>query len=214
MLEEQYEEAYKMILEERGKNSDIESTMYDEYDNKLSEMKTYIVDKVDEFLQFKGKEIYEQAKHDVINDPRMAEHKVALDRITDIMSDFLTEEELQLGTSKKLEDAQKRIERLQADLKKQEGRNIRLSTENTQMGQQLEEAVGILREQQETVVVTEQKERAKKAGNVQGRGQSLTDEKLIAEYHADEEEGEQPQGTEQKVLVEGLDDIKKLAGYK
>jgi hypothetical protein len=144
----------------------------------------------------------------------MAEHKVALDRITDIMSDFLTEEELQLGTSKKLEDAQKRIERLQADLKKQEGRNIRLSTENTQMGQQLEEAVGILREQQETVVVTEQKERAKKAGNVQGRGQSLTDEKLIAEYHADEEEGEQPQGTEQKVLVEGLDDIKKLAGYK
>jgi hypothetical protein len=213
-IDEQYEDAYKMIEEERGKNNDIESSMYEEYDNKLSEMKGYIVDKVDEFLKFKGQEIYEQAKHDVLNDPRMAEHRVALDKITDIMADFLTEEELQLGTSKKLEEAQKKVERLQADLKKQEGRNIRLSTDNTKLGQQLEEAVNILQEQEETEVVSEQNERAKKAAKVQGRGHSnMEEEKLLSEYNAETPEEEEPQGNGE-VLVEGLDEIKKLAGYK
>jgi len=52
--------------------------MYEEYDNKLNQMKSYIVDKVDEFLQLKGSEIYEQARRDVLSDPRLAEHKVNL----------------------------------------------------------------------------------------------------------------------------------------
>jgi hypothetical protein len=60
-LEEGYEEAYEMLKEERSKNKNIEVSLYEEYDNKLAEMKDYIVDKVDQFLQFKGSEIYEQA---------------------------------------------------------------------------------------------------------------------------------------------------------
>ena len=75
-LEEGYEEAYQMLLQEREKNNTLEVDMYEEYDKKLGEMKDYIVDKVDQFLQFKGAEIYEQAKRDVLNDPRMAEHKI------------------------------------------------------------------------------------------------------------------------------------------
>jgi hypothetical protein len=216
MLEEQYEEAWKMIKEEQGKNNDLESTMYDEYDNKLNEMKSYIVDKVDEFLQFKGKEIYEQAKRDILNDPRMAEHKVVLDRVVSDISDYLTEEELQLGTSRKLEDVQKKLEKLQSELKRQEGRNIRLSTENTQMGQKLEEAVKIIQENEafeSETALTEQNERANRAGTVQGRGHSVTDEKLIAEYHNDDAPAA-TQGEEPATLMENLDDIKRLAGYK
>ena len=89
-LEEGYEEAYEMLTQEKGKNQTLEVEMYEEYDKKLSEMKEYIVDKVDQFLQFKGQEIYEQAKLEIVNDPRMAEHKVALNKIVDITANYLS----------------------------------------------------------------------------------------------------------------------------
>ena len=60
-LEEGYEEAYQMLKTEREKNQNLEVEMYEEYDGKLSEMKEYIVDKVDQFLQLKGKEINHQS---------------------------------------------------------------------------------------------------------------------------------------------------------
>ena len=56
-LEEGYEEAYQMLKSERSKNGNIEVELYEEYDKKLQEMKEYIVDKVDQFLQAKGQEI-------------------------------------------------------------------------------------------------------------------------------------------------------------
>ena len=70
-LEEGYEEAYQMLKAERAKNENLEVEMYEEYDQKLAEMKEYIVDKVDQFLQLKGHEIYEQARRDVLADPRL-----------------------------------------------------------------------------------------------------------------------------------------------
>jgi len=180
MLEEQYEEAYKMILEERGKNSDIESTMYEEYESKLNDMKTYIVEKVDQFLQLKGREIYEQAYRDATNDPLMAEHKVVLDKIVDLTSDYLSEEDIQFATGKKLEESQSEAEKLKAQVKMMEGRNIRLSTENTKMQSQLNEAAGLLRD---TRTLNEQKERVEQAANATGRGQVVleNDEKIISE---------------------------------
>ena len=99
-LEEGYEEAYQMLLQEREKNNTLEVDMYEEYDKKLGEMKDYIVDKVDQFLQFKGAEIYEQAKRDVLNDPRMAEHKVTLDKIVDITANYLSDEDYQAATKR------------------------------------------------------------------------------------------------------------------
>ena len=72
-------------------------------------MKEYIVDKVDAFLQYKGGELYEQARRDVLNDPAMAEHKVALDRIVDTVSEYISDEEYTLATSSKLEEAKKSI---------------------------------------------------------------------------------------------------------
>jgi len=222
MLEEQYEEAYKMIESEKGKNTDIETTMLEEYDSKLNDMKEYIVDKVDAFLQHKGKEIYEQAKRDIINDPRMAEHKVVLDKIVELTSDYLSEEEAQLATSSKLEEARQELEKMKAQVKIMEGRNIRISTDNTKMQEQLNEAAQVLREYRETQesdkgkkVISEQKERVGKAANATGRGQVVTDEKLIAEF--DEPEVVKEDNQEETTLSEGfgnLAEIKKLAGIK
>jgi hypothetical protein len=206
MLEEQYEEAYKMIVEERGKNSNLEATMYEEYDNKLNGIKEYIVDKVDTFLTLKGKEIYECAYRDAVNDPRMAEHKVVLDKIVELASGYLSEEEVNFATSAKLEESRLQVEKLASQVKMMEGRNIRVSAENTKMQSQLNEAVVLLKEYNsqnvKTLKLNEQKERVGKAANVQGRGQLRDNEKIVAEHQSETEITED--ATEDS-MMEGVD---------
>ena len=190
-LEEGYEEAYQLLLTEREKNNTLEVDMYEEYDKKLSEMKEYIVEKVDQFLQFKGSEIYEQAKRDVLNDPRMAEHKVALDKILDITANYLSDEDYALATSSKLEEVRKAQDELRGQLRIMEARNIRLSNDNTKLNEQVRHASDLLSEQRQTrtdnrksQVITEQKERAQKVKNATGRGHTNTEEGVvIAEYN-------------------------------
>jgi hypothetical protein len=190
-LEEGYEEAYQMLLQEREKNNTLEVDMYEEYDKKLGEMKDYIVDKVDQFLQFKGAEIYEQAKRDVLNDPRMAEHKVTLDKIVDITANYLSDEDYALATSSKLEEARKGNDELRGQLRIMEARNIRLSNDNTKLNETVRHAQELLTEQRQAKseqkkgqLITEQKERVQKVKNATGRGHTNTEEGVvIAEYN-------------------------------
>ena len=221
-LEEGYEEAYQMLISERNKNEGIEVEMYEEYDKKLAEMKGYIVDKVDEFLQHKGSEIYEQAKQDILNDPRMAEHKVAFDKVVDITADYLSDEDYTNNTSAKLDVASKAAEELKGQLKVLEARNIRLSTENNKLNEAVHETQQMLVEQQahveaekEAVVIAEQKERESKAGEVEGKGQSVVDEKVkvIAEFNENNEETTED-ANDTVSADEGLDDLLTLAGIK
>lgn len=190
-LEEGYEEAYQMLKAEQNKNHELEVEMYEEYDKKLAEMKEYIVDKVDQFLQFKGQEIYEQAKRDVLNDPRMAEHKVTLDKIVDLASNYMSDEDFNGVTSTKLEETQKAIEEMKGQLRIMEARNIRLSTENTKLNETVRQAQELITESRKSVasakkqnVVNEQNERASKAKNVTGRGKTSDDGVVISEYAA------------------------------
>jgi hypothetical protein len=173
-LEEGYEEAYQMLKSERAKNENIEVNMYEEYDNKLSEMKEYIVDKVDQFLQLKGSEIYEQARRDLVSDPRIAEHKVALDKIVNIASNYLSNDDFSEINAEKAEEA----------------RNIRISTENTKLNEAVRQAQDLITESRRVVtrerksnVLSEQKERTMKAQNVTGRGNNASDNVVIAEYN-------------------------------
>lgn len=190
-LEEGYEEAYQMLKAEQSKNHKLEVEMYEEYDQKLAEMKEYIVDKVDQFLQFKGQEIYEQARRDVVSDPRMAEHRVALDKIIDITSEYLDDSEFSSVNSNKLTEAQKAIEEMKGQLRILEARNIRLSTENTKLNEAVRRAEDVISESQKVVtkerksqVINEQKERTGKASNVTGRGKKSDDAVVLSEYAA------------------------------
>lgn len=185
-LEEGYEEAYQMLKTERSKNGNIEVELYEEYDKKLQEMKEYIVDKVDQFLQAKGQEIYEQARKDVVSDPRIAEHKVALDKIVDIASNYLSDDESQNFSSAKVEEFQKQLEESRGQLRIMEARNIRLSTENTKLNENVRYAKNLITEQKQATssqkrseVITEQKERFEKAKNVTGRGQKVVDQEVV-----------------------------------
>jgi hypothetical protein len=221
-LEEGYEEAYQMLISERNKNEGIEVEMYEEYDKKLAEMKEYIVDKVDEFLQHKGSEIYEQAKQDILNDPRMAEHKVAFDKVVDITADYLSDEDYTNNTSAKLDEVGKEVDELKGALKVLEARNIRLSTENNKLNEAVHETQQMLVETQEyaeyakeAVVIAEQKERESKAVDVEGKGQSVVEEKVkvIAEFNENNEETT-TDANDTVPADEGLDDLLTLAGIK
>ena len=190
-LDEGYEEAYQMLLTEREKNRGLEVEMYEEYDKKLAEMKDYMVDKLDQFLQFKGAEIYEQAKKDVMNDPRMADHKVALDKIVEIAGNFLSDEEHSFATSHKLEVTQKTLEDLRGQLRIMEARNIRLSTDNTKLNEQVRHAATVVNESRKVITEgrrretakNERTERVERSRNASGRGHTHTEEGVvIAEY--------------------------------
>jgi hypothetical protein len=190
-LDEGYEEAYQMLLAEREKNRTLEVEMYEEYDKKLAEMKDYMVDKLDQFLQFKGAEIYEQAKRDVMNDPRMAEHKVTLDKIVEIAGNYLSDEDYAFATSHKLEQTQKSLEDLRGQLRIMEARNIRLSTDNTKLTEQVRHAAAAINESRKVVTEgrrretakNERTERVERSRNASGRGHTHTEEGVvIAEY--------------------------------
>lgn len=200
-LEEGYEEAYQMLLSERSKNKDIETSLYEEYDAKLAEMKNYIVEKVDQFLQQKGVEIYEQAKKDILSDPSLVEHKVVLNKIVDIASDYMKNEDVSFVTTNKINEATKQIEELRGQLRILEARSIRLSTENTKLNETVKKFNGMVNEAKEAVapatvesktvkakkaqVISEQNERVEKVKNASGRGHINTDNvQVIAEYNA------------------------------
>ena len=200
-LEEGYEEAYQMLLSERSKNKDIETSLYEEYDAKLAEMKNYIVEKVDQFLQQKGVEIYEQAKKDILSDPSLVEHKVVLNKIVDIASDYMKNEDVSFVTTNKINEATKQIEELRGQLRILEARSIRLSTENTKLNETVKKFNGMVNEAKETAatttvesktvkakkaqVISEQNERVEKVKNASGRGHINTDNvQVIAEYNA------------------------------
>lgn len=198
-LEEGYEEAYQMLLAERSKNKDIETSLYEEYDAKLAEMKEYIVEKVDQFLQQKGTEIYEQAKKDILSDPALVEHKVVLNKIVDLTSDYIKNEDVSFITTNKITEASKQIEELRGQLRILEARSIRLSTENTKLNETVKKFNSMINESKATApvvesknvkakkaqVISEQNERVEKVKNASGRGHINTDNvQVIAEYNA------------------------------
>lgn len=188
-LEEGYEEAYQMLKSERAKNANLEVEMYEEYDKKLREMKEYIVDNVDKYLQFKGQEIYEQARREVMADPRIVEHKVALDKIIDITTNYVSAEDFAGVNSAKIEEATKQVEELKGQLRILEARNIRISTENTKLTEAVRQAQEVISESRKVVtrekkaaVISEQNERVEKAKNVTGRGNTSSEQVVIAEH--------------------------------
>lgn len=195
-LDEGYEEAYQMLLSERNKNKDIETSLYEEYDAKLAEMKEYIVEKVDQFLQQKGSEIYEQAKKDILSDPSLVEHKVVLNKIVDLTSDYIKNEDVSFVTTNKINDANKQIEELRGQLRILEARSIRLSTENTKLNETVKKFNSMVNESKvapaapavkskKTQVISEQNERVEKVKNASGRGHINTDNvQVIAEYNS------------------------------
>lgn len=220
-LEEGYGEAFALIKSEKAKNSTLEVDLHEEYTTKFNEVRAFMVDRLSEFLEDKGAEIYEQAKRDILSDPRYAEHKVALDKIVEVASTYLSDEEQTFATSAKLGDASRQIEDLKAQVQLMEARQIRLGAEN----HKLQENVRLKEKKLNEASQEDKKERAKKAKDVSGRGFIANGPKkadIIAEYNNveanDDDDDAQEEDTNQDIF-EGydgidLDTINLLAGTK
>lgn len=180
-LEEGYEEAYQMLIQERSKNENLEVDLYDEYDKKLSEIKEYMVDKLDAFLSTKGEEFYEQAKRDVLNDPMVAEHKIALEKILEVAANYLSDEEYLAATGSKVEELTKTIEEIKGQQRILEAKNMRLATDNSKLNEAVRQQNDLLTEG----VKSEQKERLKKARTVEGRGQKSVENPIVIGENVD-----------------------------
>jgi len=181
-MDEQFEEAWKMIGEAKSEKETIEVDLYKEFDNKLQDMKDFMVDKVDQFLQLQNTEIYESAKREVLNDPRTLEHRVALDKITDIVSDRISDEDYSHVTSSKLQEAQQATSDLKAHLRVMESKNTRLTMQNNKLNESVKEQKNLLTESTKA----KRKDSAASAKKASGRGHRVTDSGLIAEFNTPE----------------------------
>jgi regulator of replication initiation timing len=121
----------------------------------------------------------------------MAENKVALDRIIDITSNYLSDDDFAGVNSAKLQETSKQVEELRGQLRILEARNIRINTENTKLNEAVRQAQELITESRKVVakerksaVISEQKERLQKAEKVTGRGTTANDNVVISEYAA------------------------------
>jgi hypothetical protein len=178
-MEEGYEEAYQMLQAEKGKNENLEVDMYDTFNTKLQEMKEYMIDKVDAFLQYKGKEIYESARAEVENDPRNSEHKIALERVAECVANYMGEDAPTATTNSKLGEVNKKFEELKGQVKILEARNIRLSADNTKLTEAVRETQKVITESAKV----EKKERVERARIAEGKGKTVNNPELVAEWN-------------------------------
>ena len=179
-LEEGFEEAFQELQSEKAKNGNIEVELYEEFDKKLQAMKEFMVDKVDQFLSLQEEEIYEHAKRDVMSDPRIAEQRVVVTKMAEMLSDYIDSDSLNGVTSAKIEETHKQLESLKGQLRIVEAKNLRLSTQNNKLNEQVRDANGLLVE----AAKVERKERASKAKNASGRGSRVGADQILSEYAA------------------------------
>ena len=177
-LEEGFDEAYQALEKEKAKNNNIEVELYEEFDRKLKEMKSIMVDKVDQFMSLQEAEIYEAAKRDVFSDPRLMEQRVAVEKMAEILGSYMTNDDYTGVASSKLEEATQAIESLKGQIRILESKNVRLSLEKTKLGEQVNEAHTLISE----ATKVERKVRANRRGNASGRGERVVNEQIINEF--------------------------------
>jgi hypothetical protein len=183
-----------------------------------------LIEKTDLFLRTKGKEIYEQARRDIMSDPSMVEHKIVLEKIVENVSDYISDEDRVFASSSKVEETKKALSDASGRIKMLEAKNIRLNAENnklsddnTKLNEQVRQAAEIITESQKLVDDGSKKARVEKAKKATGRGETSTDKtvKVVAEYadEADKGGNDDSDTTLVESIAEAdLRDFAKLAG--
>lgn len=179
-LEEGFEEAYSELQKEKGRNETLEVEIYEEADKKLQEMKSMMVDKLDQFLSLQEQEMYESAKRDVLSDPSILEQRVAVEKMAEVLADYIGDDTINSATSAKLEEMQKQVEALKGQMRIIEAKNVRLATQNNKLTEQVREAHEVITE----AAKAEKTNRLNKKENASGRGQRVVNEQIISEYAA------------------------------
>ena len=178
-LEEGFEEAYNDVQKEKSEKNNIEIELYEEFDKKLKEMKEIMIDKIDQFMTLQEAELYEAAKREVLSDPRILEQRVAVEKMAEILSDYISVDQIAGLSSSKVEESNRQIEALKGQLRIVEGRNVKLAAQKNKLEEQVRDAHDVITE----ATKVERKERANRKEIVSGRGKRVMDsEQIISEY--------------------------------
>ncbi len=206
-LEEGFEEAFNELEKEKGKNENIEVELYEEFDKKLKEMKEFMIDRLDVFLSEQEVEIYESAKRDVLNDSNLAEQRVIVAKMAELLSDYMSNDDLTALSGGKIEEAHKAVEDMKSQMRMLEAKNVRLATQNTKLSEAVRQAEGLITE----ATKVEKKERASKAKNASGRGQRVVAEQVITEFVAPTT-NKSDEGADVREAHDPLNDLLVLSG--
>lgn len=214
-LEEQYAQAAKMIEEERGKNEELEQTLYESYTQQIEDIKEDLVGKINDFLESKVEEITECVKKEMKNSPEVLESKVAFERIKEIVASSMTSSDFTPRVSNKMESLETNMVQLEGELKALKAKNLRLVTENQQMkkSQILAESTFVDNASEESTSRDIRKEVERRvaeriAENVEGRGKIVSSD-IISESFSTK--SDQTQSTVDFEASE-IDAMRKLAG--
>jgi uncharacterized coiled-coil protein SlyX len=118
------------------------------------------------------------AKKDVLNDPAIAEHKLAFEKVLEVAQNFLTDEDFAFATSSRVEGLNKQLTEQKRNIQILEAKNMNLAT-------QLNESIKKIQSSQSRVDESKNNERtarAEKARTVEGRGeqhQNRKDQKQV-----------------------------------
>lgn len=211
-MEEGYQQAWEMLQAEQAKNESLESELQQENDARLNEMRNFIVEKLDLFLQMQKAEVYEEARRDILNDPKMVEHRIALERMAEIMSDYLSVEELAGTSSKKIAEQQSYIEDLEGRVKILDRKVINQSKQLHSVNEAIRQNEQLVTEANKILAEQDKNERKNSKGTVSGRGQRVLsenrNEEIVKENVETKEEKHQTFNENEQII----EDMLTLAG--
>lgn len=208
-LEKGYNEAYEMLMEERNSKNSLETEYYEEYENKLSDVKKFIVKKVSRFLDKMTNENFEEAKRQLLNDPNFAEQKLAFDKILEVASSYISDEDVTKNTSNKAGNLARELEEAKSQLKLVESKSMRLMMENNKLNEAVRNGKKLLTE-------SVRKDRIRKAKKVEGRGVKFDDNRreLITENKKNNNDVTSPTVLNETIGEEVLDYWDYVARYQ
>ena len=207
-----FEEAYQMLEAEKEKNASLEEEMLEHFNGRLLEMKEYFTDKITDYLEYKCGEIYDEASRKIMNDPRMVEHKLVLDKVVKELSGYLGDERYASVVNNKVQELEEKVSDLTGKNKILESRSIKLDRENHKLNEAVRLAQNVIREAN-----NDKKERVELTEQVTGRGRSVSDDQVEVIKEHDASDKQHVEDNADTTLIESMSqdewkDLNVLAG--
>ncbi|MFW5871687.1 MAG: hypothetical protein ACOCUT_01135 [bacterium] len=221
-LEEQYAVAKKMLDEEKARNDEIEQSLYESYNQQLTDIQDDLVNKIDEFLSGKIDVLAESVRKELKNSPEILESKVAFQKIKNIIAENMDAEEVSGKTNDRIEKLEETVASIQSENKSLKAKNMRLVTENSNFRKEIENINESKKTNEQLIDESTRKDAERRvaeriAENAEGRGSVVSKEDLIIEGAADDAQKGSSKNVNESSKNLGFEDpsyMRKLAGLK
>lgn len=160
---EQYEVAYQKILAEQAKNQELETQLYEKYQEELKEVKEYLVEEINKFLSDREVELEETIRHQVMNDPYLAETRLKWEKVVKMAEDDMETGNYSHVVSTKIDEMNKMLDEKTQKVQILEARCHKMAQEKERLVEQV-------RSSQNVITESTTKEKEVKRKNIEGKG--------------------------------------------